>query len=1020
MKKAIAVLLLFTVISSLFLPSCMDTEDIDTSNNTTTNTYDSGNSEYDPTTENTSADEITTTGIPDSSNDTTNIPEDDSTTGAPDSSNDTTNIPEDDSTTGTPDSSNDTTNVPEDITTPENTTTSTAPNEPDTEPTPETTTTVVITPPIEPSKNEAEEMIAKIDALTNKRINEIRNTEDNITVTGTKYYVSADGNDSNSGKSPFAAWKTMEKVNSYKFSKGDGVFFRGGDTFRGHIQAQDGVTYAAYGKGAKPILIANEITDGTYKSSWSLLEGTTNIWVYHKEVADQGNIIFNNGDAGCAYKVTPSYKNGKAHVQLTNTEFDVKKELDKNLEFVCLADSIINSKGVPKVEDPACVGKLYLRCDWGNPGQVYDSIEFAPRVFTINAYANDVTIDNLCFKYTGAHAIGGGNCVNLKVTNCEFGWIGGTILNYQDNGNPVRYGNAVQTIGNVNNYVVTNNYIYQVYDAGITHQIGKGSGSIIMQNILYADNVILYCSYSIEYFLGEKYDNSTRYMDNIVIENNIMRYAGFGFGNQRRDVHNPAHIKGWDHANYLKEGSEFVIRNNIMDRSCYMMIHCGAEKAEYLPIFEDNIWVHYETGTSSLGKYSANPTTQKPFTEKNLEDLGIERDPEYYITTTNAPTIVEPSRPDSGNNNESEDTSMFEYLNNTYYKLTEDKELKVVYIGGSVTSGYGATDQNTKSWRALITDWLQDSFPSANVKGVNAAIGGTGSYLANFRFDTDVAPHNPDLLFIEFCINDRYNAQSIESVTRTSETLIRKAYALNPNMDIVYVLVFDQTTDRNDYDQLVAHRNVAQKYGLPFIQLNTRFYDMLKETGTQFRDYFSDGVHPADAGYAFYAEVIKEFLASELIQASPVKTKLNEKDVPSKNVSALPLMMNARMIYANKIDLSSSKGWSFQNQNFSYMGMKFSGRVFANTPGSKLVFTFEGTDMGLFFGAGPNMGKISCSIDGGEAFVIDGYKNMLNPKEAVVAWNLEYGTHTVVIELLSEKNADSTGTNFEIGAILVN
>ncbi len=380
--------------------------------------------------------------------------------------------------------------------------------------------------------------------------------------------------------------------------------------------------------------------------------------------------------------------------------------------------------------------------------------------------------------------------------------------------------------------------------------------------------------------------------------------------------------------------------------------------------------------------------------------------PSGDVTTTEEPNV--------------EVSSVFKYLNNTYYKLTQEKKLKVVYTGGSVTSGYGATNQNTKSWRALITDWLKDSFPDAKVRDANAAIGGTGSYLANFRFEKDIASENPDLLFIEFCINDRYNAQDNKSVTRTSESLIQQAYALNPNIDIVYVLTFDQSTDKYDYPQLSAHRNVAKKYGLPFVQLNESFYDMLKETGDAFRDYFADGVHPNDAGYAFYAEVIKEFLASELIQDSPVKTALKAKETPAKNVSTLPLLLDAKMIYSNKIDLTGATGWAHQSQNFSYMGMKYIGRVFASKPGSKFTFTFEGTDMGLFFGAGPNMGKISCTIDGGKTIIIDGYKSSQNPKETIVAWNLEPGTHTIVIELLSEKNASSTGTNFEIGAILVN
>ena len=475
-----------------------------------------------------------------------------------------------------------------------------------------------------------EEMISEIDKLTEARINEIRNTKDEVALTGTVYYISEDGNDLNDGKSPENAWKTMINLNLRTFSAGDVVLFNRGDTFRGHFKAQDGVTYASYGEGEKPRLIGNEITE-TGEQYWSLLEGTDNIWVYYKELPDQGVIVFNNGEK-CAYKETPCYRDGKFYVQGYSKEFVVADELNKDLEFVCLADSFLSGT-LPNTEDENCIGKLYLRCDAGNPGAVFDSIEFAPRVFIINAYANYVTIDNLSFFYTGAHAIGGGNCNDLTVKNCEFGWIGGCIQFYQEAGYPVRYGNAVQTVRSVRNYKVINNYIYQVYDAGITHQVGAGSEQIIMKDILYSDNVILYCTYSIEYFLGEAYDGVTRYMDNVVFSNNIMRYAGFGFGNQRGTSSLPAHIKGWDHANYLKSKSEFIIKDNIMDRSRYMMIHCGASDESYLPHFENNIWIQYKNNTASLGRYGLNPTSQSPFTLTRFEKLGVEEDPQYFVAS---------------------------------------------------------------------------------------------------------------------------------------------------------------------------------------------------------------------------------------------------------------------------------------------------------------------------------------------------------------------------------------------------
>jgi parallel beta helix pectate lyase-like protein len=50
-------------------------------------------------------------------------------------------------------------------------------------------------------------------------------------VSGTTYYVSASGSDSNSGTSPAQAWQTVGRVNRQSLAPGDAVLFAGGQTF---------------------------------------------------------------------------------------------------------------------------------------------------------------------------------------------------------------------------------------------------------------------------------------------------------------------------------------------------------------------------------------------------------------------------------------------------------------------------------------------------------------------------------------------------------------------------------------------------------------------------------------------------------------------------------------------------------------------------------------------------------------------------------------------------------------------
>ena len=97
-----------------------------------------------------------------------------------------------------------------------------------------------------------------VDKLSEIRKAEILATTDNLVITGTKYYVSEDGDDTNDGKSPEKAWKSIDKASTAELESGDGVLFRRGDIFRGNLKTINGVSYGAYGSGAKPKLLGSE------------------------------------------------------------------------------------------------------------------------------------------------------------------------------------------------------------------------------------------------------------------------------------------------------------------------------------------------------------------------------------------------------------------------------------------------------------------------------------------------------------------------------------------------------------------------------------------------------------------------------------------------------------------------------------------------------------------------------------------------------------------------------------------
>lgn len=475
------------------------------------------------------------------------------------------------------------------------------------------------------------EFLSEIDSLAEARKRDILNAADKITVSGKKYYVSADGNDLSDGLTEKTAWRTLERVSSAELSYGDGVFFRRGDTFRGSVKTRSGVTYAAYGEGEKPKLFGwdKNLAD---EALWTLVDGTQNIWRYGERILDPGTLVFNEGERH-SRKLIPSYIGGRFVCRDDEEKlFDMVEQMTLDLDLYWYFEDKLTtreSRGetfpIPDVD--GTLGEVYLRCDGGNPAAVFSSIEALTRRAMFKVGDNkDVHIDNICMKYVGLHAVAaGGHSVGLHVTNCEIGWIGGTIQHYYGTdpnypeggrGTVTRFGNGVEVYGGCEDYEVSNCYIYQVYDAGMTHQITTGGKKTVMDGVVYRNNLVERCVYSIEYFLEITPEGDDSYMKNIVMDGNILRFAGEGWGQQRHNKHTPAHIKGWS---YVNRASDYHVTNNIFDRCAYRLLHLVAWESESCPEMNGNTYIQYDGGI--LGQYGGNKSGEPEVITAN-EEIG--------------------------------------------------------------------------------------------------------------------------------------------------------------------------------------------------------------------------------------------------------------------------------------------------------------------------------------------------------------------------------------------------------------
>ena len=470
-------------------------------------------------------------------------------------------------------------------------------------------------PEDEASAAVAEELLIQAE----ERRQAILNSETQIEYTGTAYYLSNDGNDSADGTSPETAWATIGRLNSAQLQKGDAVFFQRGDTWRGEmLLPQPYVTYSAYGEGAKPRLIGSP-ENGADPDKWSLLEGTNNIWVFYQDLPDCGMIVldekqsaekilgFWDGTQYLDYVGPDNQSIGNAFSAeeiLSASPFVVTEQLDRDLTFFSQADSelpdalpIYLMGAYAEFTDEGCLayrtqGPLYFRCDEGNPGEIYDSIEFVTPMPSVEVLSEGTVLDNLFIGFTQGSIIYHYDADNCRVQNCEVAWIGGCVTSYSFDdleANPrgvTRFGDG---INGASSYVtVQNNYIHSIIDCGIGLEMFSGDGCSPVDTH-YIGNLIYHVGSGMGYMNRDENADESHMFQNCTFEDNMVLFSGLS----KENSFNEACAFSVDGGNNPQEGC--AVRNNVFFCSRDALLLWTLCDAQMLPEFSGNQYIQYNS-----------------------------------------------------------------------------------------------------------------------------------------------------------------------------------------------------------------------------------------------------------------------------------------------------------------------------------------------------------------------------------------------------------------------------------------
>ena len=315
---------------------------------------------------------------------------------------------------------------------------------------------------------------------------------------------------------------------------------------------------------------------------------------------------------------------------------------------------------------------------------------------------------------------------------------------------------------------------------------------------------------------------------------------------------------------------------------------------------------------------------------------------------------------------------------NVLKKLWLGNEVAVAYFGGSITAADG--------WRPKSLEWLKKEFPKASIREINAAIGGTGSDLGAYRCEWDVLRHQPDLVFVEFAVND--SGQSPESIWRSMEGIVRQIWRQNIETDIVFVYTFrtgfEKEIERGFYPPSAsAMEMLAARYGIGSVNFSVPIVERAQAGSLVYVSkepvegkivFSTDGVHPGPEGHAIYTDEIASFF----------QTLEHQTKAQSLSVTAAIEQVNARRILSLQTpfiaeNIENAKMVDFSESMFvgdwaklppdDYRYESFHARMgdaiwSSNTPGSSVSFQFKGKSCKIYDLVGPDGGQAIVTVDG--------------------------------------------------------
>ncbi|MCR5427341.1 MAG: hypothetical protein K6E81_10970 [Lachnospiraceae bacterium] len=340
-------------------------------------------------------------------------------------------------------------------------------------------------------------------------------------------------------------------------------------------------------------------------------------------------------------------------------------------------------------------------------------------------------------------------------------------------------------------------------------------------------------------------------------------------------------------------------------------------------------------------------------------------------------------------------------------KAASGEAVTIACIGGSITEGVissGSLDGEIDD-RLCYADrffgWWSERFPETEFVFINAGIGGTDSYLGVHRAKRDVLSKHPDLVLVEYAVNDGGD----NAHKRSYENLVRNLLQAEGH-PAVMLLFMGQTNGTNAQTNQVL---IGHKYEVPMLSYANVIAEQMSSGRFTEKQLAGDGVHPSVLGHAITGEILWTYLNDvyALKDSFGESGTLLPEPITTEDYAQADLL--------DSLDLEPDDPGDFvPDSSSSYFpnGWKCDG-------GEKgIVFTAEFAHLGILYLGMATGGVYDVYVDGELVRTLNAYNS-------TTGWSPILGTevyrsdapavHTVEIR----KNTESEGQLFKLLGLLV-